>query len=64
MAMNQVQFQPGLSMSEFFERYGTEEKCEAALLASRWPSGWSCPNCGSNLRSIWHASDRASTLRW
>ena len=46
MAMNQVQFQPGLSMSEFLERYGTEEKCEAALFASRWPSGWSCRSCG------------------
>ena len=45
MAMNRVQFQPGLSMSEFFERYGTEEKCEAALFASRWPSGWRCPVC-------------------
>ena len=45
MAMNRVQFQPGLSMSEFFERYGTEEKCEAALFASRWPSGWRCPIC-------------------
>ena len=45
MAMNRVQFQPGLSMSEFFERYGTEEKCNAALFASRWPSGWRCPIC-------------------
>ena len=45
MAMNRVQFQPGLSMSEFFERYGTEEKCEAELFASRWPSGWRCPVC-------------------
>lgn len=45
MAMNRVQFQPGLSMSEFFERYGTEEKCEAELFASRWPSGWRCPIC-------------------
>ena len=45
MAMNRVQFQPGLSMSELFERYGTEEKCEAALFASRWPSGWRCPIC-------------------
>jgi len=24
MAMNQVQFQKGLSMSEFLQRYGTE----------------------------------------
>ncbi len=35
MAMNQVQFQHGLSMGAFFDRYGTEAKCEAALVASR-----------------------------
>ena len=37
MAMNRVQFQPGLSMSEFFERYGTKDKCEVVLFASRSP---------------------------
>ena len=30
MAMNRVQFQPGLSMPEFLQRYGTEEQCAAA----------------------------------
>ncbi len=45
-AMNRVQFQSGLSMEVFFERYGTEEKCHAALEASRWPSGFCCPACG------------------
>ena len=44
--MNQIQFQHGLSMSEFFERYGTEDKCLAALETSRWPSGFCCPSCG------------------
>ena len=47
--MNQVPFQHGLSMAEFFERNGTEEKCQVALEASRWPSGFCCP-CGGNLR--------------
>jgi ribosomal protein L37AE/L43A len=47
MAMNQVQFQRGLSMAEFVERYGSEDKCEAALVAARWPSGFACPACGS-----------------
>ena len=37
MAINQVQFQKGLSIAEFMERYGTQEKCHAALVASRWP---------------------------
>ena len=45
MAMNRVQFQPGLSMAEFLERYGSEDKCEAALFAARWPDGWRCPSC-------------------
>lgn len=35
MAMNRVQFQPGLSMAEFMGRYGSDDKCEAALLESR-----------------------------
>src|SRR6266545_4628283 len=47
MAMNRVQFQRGLSMAEFMERYGSEDKCEAALIASRWPRGFACPACGS-----------------
>ena len=46
--MNKVQFQPGRSMFEFLERYGTEAQCEAAVAASRWPKGWSCPRCGGS----------------
>jgi ribosomal protein L37AE/L43A len=44
--MNRVQFQPGLSMAEFMDRYGTDAQCEAALIASRWPQGFACPACG------------------
>jgi transposase-like protein len=44
--MNRVQFQPGLSMPEFTKLYGTEAQCEAALVQSRWPTGFSCPACG------------------
>lgn len=46
MTMNRVQFQPGLSIAEFRDRYGSEDKCEAALIASRWPGGFVCPACG------------------
>lgn len=46
MAINQVQFQKGLSMTEFIRQYGTEAQCEAALIASRWPDGFICPDCG------------------
>jgi hypothetical protein len=45
MAINQVQFQAGLSLHDFFERYGCEAQCEAALVASRWPEGWRCTRC-------------------
>lgn len=46
MGINQVQFQKGLSMAEFMKRYGTEENCHAALVGSRWPNGFACPQCG------------------
>lgn len=46
MPMNRVQFQKGLSLPEFMDRYGTEEQCEQALVAARWPSGFVCPACG------------------
>ena len=51
MTMNRVQFQPGLSMSKFLDRYGSEDKCEAALVAARWPQGFACPDCGSGAHS-------------
>jgi hypothetical protein len=49
--MNRIQFQPGLSMPEFFERYGTEGQCQAALQAARWPRGFVCPKCGGAART-------------
>lgn len=51
MAMNLVQFQPGLSMVEFVGRYGTEAKCHRALYKARWPQGFRCPACGDRRRS-------------
>ena len=46
MARNPVQFQKGLSLSEFSARYGREEQCHAALIEMRWPEGFVCPKCG------------------
>ena len=46
MAKNKVQFQKGLSIGEFMQQYGTEEKCRAALIRLRWPLGFQCPRCG------------------
>lgn len=45
MTANYVQMQPGLSMFEFLQCYGTQEQCEAAVEAARWPSGFVCPRC-------------------
>ena len=45
MSMNRVQFQPGLSMHQFMELYGTQDKCEAAVISWRWPDGYVCPSC-------------------
>lgn len=45
MAMNRIQFQPGLSMPEFLKAYGTELQCEQALETVRWPDGFRCPRC-------------------
>jgi len=46
MAKNVVQFQPGLSLPAFQERFGSEDQFRAALVAMRWPSGFVCPHCG------------------
>ena len=51
MAQNSVQFQKGLSEAEFEERYGTEEKCRAVVMNSRWPNGFECPVCGGRAYS-------------
>ena len=57
MPMNRVQFQPGMSMPEFFERYGTEAQCAAALAAQRWPQGFRCPRCvGSEHYIVGHGA--------
>jgi ribosomal protein L37AE/L43A len=51
MAMNTIQFQPGMSLSELFEQYGTEAQCEQALEQMRWPGGFQCPHCGATEHS-------------
>ena len=58
MAMNRVQFQPGLSMAEFLKRYGNDEQCEAALVASRWSGGFTCPVCGGGENSSFRREGR------
>jgi len=52
MARNRLQFQKGLSLTEFTATYGTEEQCEAALKAWRWPEGFVCPHCGETKHAV------------
>ena len=61
MKMNRVQFQRGLSMPEFLQRYGTEAQCRAALEAARWPTGFVCPACGGAARTRF---ERAGLAYW
>ena len=51
MARNRVLFQKGLSEAAFEGLYGTEEKCRAVVMASRWPTGFECPACGGRAYS-------------
>ncbi|EQD51577.1 IS1595 transposase, partial [mine drainage metagenome] len=51
MSINLIQFQQGLSMVEFMQRYGTEAKAYRALCKARWPHGFRCLACGDRRRS-------------
>ena len=35
-----------MPLSEFLNRFGTEESCRDYLAAQRWPDGFVCPKCG------------------
>jgi rubredoxin len=52
MARNMVQFQKGLSEPEFERQFGAEEQCRAAVVASRWPDEFICPECGGRQHSL------------
>ena len=57
MKMNRIQFQPGMSLNQFLDQYGSQEQCESALEASRWPNGFICPKCHSS-RHSWYRRGR------
>ena len=54
MAQNTVQYQRGLSLPEFFDQYGSQERCEDLVRAWRWPKGFICPRC----QGCWHSEFR------
>ncbi len=41
MSINQVQFQEGYSLFEFFDSYGTDEQYRDALFKWKFPDGFS-----------------------
>jgi hypothetical protein len=67
MAINRIQFQPGLSLPEFFKLYGTEPLCAQALESARWPEGFACPRCSGAahcvLRNLGHKVFQCNTCR-
>lgn len=54
MAQNKVQYQRGLSMLEFYDCYGSPQRCEELVRAWRWPQGFVCPRC----QGVWHSEFR------
>ena len=48
MAKNRILFQKGLSLAEFQNQYGTEERYRKALFQWSWPKGFRCPACEGN----------------
>jgi transposase-like protein len=43
--INHIQFQRGMSLSDFIAQYGEEEQCIQTLAKLRWPDGFRCPRC-------------------
>jgi hypothetical protein len=42
VAINRVQFQPGMSLLKFNDSYDSNEKCPTVLEAARWPQVLRC----------------------
>ena len=67
MKKNPVQFQKGLGLLEFLDKYSDEEKCRKTLFRLRWPQGFVCPQCGSQsycqLKAAGCSSAIAATIR-
>lgn len=59
MARNKVQFQKGMSETEFNDLYGSEVLCHAALVQWRWPDGFVCPDCEGREHCVVKRGERA-----
>ncbi len=58
MPMNQIQFQPGMSLPSFFKQFGMESQSAIALERLRWPSGFRCPRCGHSECTLGHQGNQ------
>lgn len=65
MAMDRIQFQKGMSITDLHERFGTEAACERVVFQARWADGFVCPKCQGRHasqfvrhgRRFWQCSD-------
>ncbi|MBE0674894.1 MAG: IS1595 family transposase [Bacteroidales bacterium] len=48
MARSKIQFQPGISLTEFLQQYGAEEQCRQSFFCRPWPNDFICPACGQS----------------
>lgn len=58
MGMNRVQYQHGLPLLDFFEEYGSAQRCEELVRGWRWPGGFVCPRCAGVEHSEFRRSCR------
>ena len=58
MAMNRIQFQPGLSLPAFLQQFGAEAQCEDALEQVRWHQGFRYSRCGREEHCLLHVGAR------
>ncbi len=63
MKMNRIQFQPGLSLNQFFAQYGTDQQCESALESARWPHRFICPRCNSRQHGTYRRGRRGRRVK-
>ena len=47
MSSFNIQFQHGMSITEFLRHFGTEAQCFEAVKQARWPNGFRCGRCGA-----------------
>ncbi len=63
MPQNKIQFQNGMSLSEFIERYGTEAQCERCWITRR-PNGFSASQKQRFVYGFDYIDSVATSLPW